>query len=467
LPTQDRSVKRTFGFFFAAFGLATVIIILWAVAYAMKQGAAAGWLAVAAAFFQAIALCGMLSLAATALGGLLGFIFGIPRSLQDGSGSSPRSGASDNATNPSAASAPSNPSAPAPAAVRWSSNTNLEQVSDWLTKILVGVGLTQLSTFVAAVENGPQYLSDHGFPAEVGGPFFGVVIILAFVVIGFLGGYLMTRLFLARQIARADAELADLSDKAAAVRQIRLDVELGEAELTPAIKAAAAAIAARPLEELSAPDQVLAWAKAQAILGNLADMRRGFAALLQLADTIRNRLEYGRVLDALDLWGDAEEQFAIAAAKAEVLRDFPSYCAAETAVLAVALYQGPPEGYSKALRVSERLIAQGWAVIDRRVFAYRAAALGQRYRDPNSGTTQQERKAIRDAALEAVKLAVVDPVVRALVEFLWNKDEPQKKKEPLYARENDLEVFFDDPEFRQAIKGDQPAPPPPPKQTAA
>src|SRR5262245_38208292 len=66
------------------------------------------------------------------IGGLFGFLFGIPRSLQrpsvkgDGSG-----GASDK---------PEGPQSPA-----YRPNTNLEEISDWLTKILVGVGLTQIS----------------------------------------------------------------------------------------------------------------------------------------------------------------------------------------------------------------------------------------------------------------------------------------------------------------------------------
>ncbi|HYM03473.1 MAG TPA: hypothetical protein VET85_11040, partial [Stellaceae bacterium] len=196
-------------------------------------------------------------------------------------------------------------------------------------------------------------------------------------------------------------------------------------------------------------------------------MKRGFAALLQIADTFRNRLDYGRALDALDLSNDAEEQYAIAAAIAEVQRDPASFYAAETARLAVVLYEQPPEGYTKALRISERLIATGWADIDRRVYAYRAAALGQWYRDPNAGTTEAQRKQIRDDALQMVKQAVVNPSVRETVEFLWNKDKPTKQTDTKLARENDLEAFFDDPDFRKAIKGDQPAAGPAPQPAPA
>src|SRR5438552_4060746 len=61
-------------------------------------------------------------------GGLLGFLFGLPRTVQDvGQRNSTTSGL------------PSEPQN-----VSYHANTNLEQISDWLTKILVGVGLTQI-----------------------------------------------------------------------------------------------------------------------------------------------------------------------------------------------------------------------------------------------------------------------------------------------------------------------------------
>jgi hypothetical protein len=66
------------------------------------------------------------------LGSLVGFLFGIPRTLQSGSnaiGTSSTFGAQDSKDGDN---------------YHQEVNTNLEQISDWLTKILVGVGLTQL-----------------------------------------------------------------------------------------------------------------------------------------------------------------------------------------------------------------------------------------------------------------------------------------------------------------------------------
>jgi hypothetical protein len=66
-----------------------------------------------------------LSAAAFLAGAIPGFVFGIPHMVQ-GSASS----TSD---------------------VHYQSNTNLEQVSDWLTKIIVGVGLVQIGRVVPAL----------------------------------------------------------------------------------------------------------------------------------------------------------------------------------------------------------------------------------------------------------------------------------------------------------------------------
>ena len=129
----------------------------------------------------------LFAMACLAGGGLLGFLFGIPRSHQ---------------TEP----AEPKPDADANTESRengYRANTNLEQISDWLTKILVGVGLTQLGDI----------------PTKIGeiGTFFGPIIspdpnanvltaaiFVLFTICGFLFGFLWTRLFLGRQFARAD-----------------------------------------------------------------------------------------------------------------------------------------------------------------------------------------------------------------------------------------------------------------------
>ncbi|MEU9133212.1 hypothetical protein AB0D08_34830 [Kitasatospora sp. NPDC048540] len=144
----------------------------------------------------AAALGGGLMVAATFAvgGGLLGFLFGVPRLLTSG-----------------AAAHPEDPAATSTAS--YAPNTNLEQVSDWLTKILLGAGLTQIGTV-------PQRLRELGralAPVVGGGPGsagFAAALGVYFSVVGFLSGWLLTRLLLAKALSAADRQtLADSVNK--------------------------------------------------------------------------------------------------------------------------------------------------------------------------------------------------------------------------------------------------------------
>jgi hypothetical protein len=87
--------------------------------------------------------------------------------------------------------------------VQYRANTNLEQISDWLTKILVGVGLTQLTLLPDLFDRAGSYFGVAIGPSEIGSRI-AVAIILFFSISGFLFGYLWTRLFLGSELARAD-----------------------------------------------------------------------------------------------------------------------------------------------------------------------------------------------------------------------------------------------------------------------
>ncbi len=124
--------------------------------------------------------------AAAVLGGALGFLFGVPRT---------RTG---------------DPAPPGPAvgggSDSYAPNTNLEQVSDWLTKVLLGVGLTQLGSLGTRLHQLGAALA----PALGGDPGtapFAAALVLYFLVLGFLGSWLATRLLLPRALSDADRAL--------------------------------------------------------------------------------------------------------------------------------------------------------------------------------------------------------------------------------------------------------------------
>jgi hypothetical protein len=142
-------------------------------------------------FFSATAIGLMLAGASLLIGGFLGFLFGIPRTLQQerpvtltSNTAEPRAENTDQSVN-------------------YQANTNLEQISDWLTKILVGVGLTQINKIPTALQQVSQSIS-----VGIGGtnmtPVFVLPTILFFLICGFLFGYLWTRLFLPGAFRQAD-----------------------------------------------------------------------------------------------------------------------------------------------------------------------------------------------------------------------------------------------------------------------
>jgi hypothetical protein len=75
-------------------------------------------------------------------------------------------------------------------------NTNLEQISDWLTKIIVGVSLVNSEKIGTAMVTASKEMAQSfgGEPASS----LALAMLTYFGVIGLLGGYLLTRLYLQR-----------------------------------------------------------------------------------------------------------------------------------------------------------------------------------------------------------------------------------------------------------------------------
>lgn len=116
-------------------------------------------------------------------GVLLGFLFGLPKTLDR-----------------TAAATPTTTKA------RLATNTNLDQISDWLTKILVGLGLVQLGKLSHSVSKMGDSLSP-GLGAGPGAKSFAVALMVYSVVDGFLVGYIWTRVDLSRRFRQAAEDL--------------------------------------------------------------------------------------------------------------------------------------------------------------------------------------------------------------------------------------------------------------------
>ncbi|MGD0794708.1 MAG: hypothetical protein ABR958_03830 [Dehalococcoidales bacterium] len=179
-------------------------------------------------FFTVVGVSITIAGAALLAGGLLGFLFGIPKTLQSG-----------------------NETTDSSKGTTYRANTNLEQISDWLTKILVGVSLTQLTSIPKALKTYGEFVTP-GLGNFNNSKVFGIGILVLFLAIGFLTGFLLTRIFLASAFRHADLGKTiqtaleaqrDADAKALITAQQQLNPDPGEkdknlAEISEAIKKA-------------------------------------------------------------------------------------------------------------------------------------------------------------------------------------------------------------------------------------
>jgi len=179
LTTANKNIVHDVRAFFICFLLGSVLWIVVAAAAAAFGVDSSGWLVRLAMFCRVLAVAGSLSAAAMITGGAVGFLFGIPRSLSSSAADVARAlpdAAGINKVQP---------------------NTNLEQISDWLTKIIVGVGLTQLAKTQQLLDYAAAALAP-GFAPIAGGTLFGMAILFAFGFAGFFWAYFECRTSLMR-----------------------------------------------------------------------------------------------------------------------------------------------------------------------------------------------------------------------------------------------------------------------------
>jgi hypothetical protein len=167
-------------FLFALY-LAAFILLGWAQSCDGKQ-----WLQITVAAM-------LISAASVGVGWVLGFLFGLPRSIEK---------------------------AEDPGLHGYLSNTNLLDVSDWLTKIIVGISLVQIGNLPSALGRlGRSIAPMLGYSPQpnpscaaavitsegaIGG--IGVAMCLSTLVIAFSSGYLFTRVILLRVLRQAEQD---------------------------------------------------------------------------------------------------------------------------------------------------------------------------------------------------------------------------------------------------------------------
>ena len=202
------------------------------------------------AFLAVVSTGCLLGGASACVGGTLGFLFGIPRTLQQ---EGPGIGTSSNGNAPTDGVAGAR-------RIDYLANTNLEQISDWLTKILVGIGLTQIPQLRENMGALTKFAAV-GLGSGVSSQLFAFALISYSTVIGFLFGYLWARLFLVGALRLADQ--AAIGALVSQVKRVTERTETTERKLEElanqtSLDAEALSLAYRqlnPSAELQAPTQ--------------------------------------------------------------------------------------------------------------------------------------------------------------------------------------------------------------------
>jgi tetratricopeptide (TPR) repeat protein len=402
--------------------------------------------------------------ASTAVGCLLGFLFGIPRSLQQRN--VPPANTGQTAQQPSDAD-----KSPLTGTQAFRSNTSLEEISDWLTKIIIGVGLVQFQTFIAYLYKASLLASAFvagdsvqiateadllSYDSGLSSPYF-FALIIATLIAGCMFAYLETRTRLTLLFVSAEfAAKEGVDEKLVESAQRPVVTGTGDGRSPSAPVPATEAdkdIAKLGREKLTDPKQLVGWASAQARLGNYDAAESALRDALKEdpdSNDIRNR-----IADVQRLRGNYPGYFSMINEVIERTTDRAARIALQKRALLSALYVPPPRGYQQAIALSDKLIAESAADAD--VYLWRAAAFGQYSNELDKGADTEEQKEVRAKALEAVKKVVelspdYNSSARRILRQMFDPTGEHSSQD-----DNDLVSLNDDPEFKDAVYAGKPA----------
>lgn len=333
-------------------------------ATALLYGCAGGWR-------STFAIC-LIAAGPFALGAFIGFLFGMPRlkavPARDGEPES-----------------------------KVESNTNLEQVSDWLTKILIGVGLTQLTQLPGEIQDMAEYIAPAVGPATCWASAVIIALLIYFAIAGFVWGYLVTKLVLEPELARRPDPVV-----------VRRLANTRTRDLEPASineQDAAEMLRFSP-EKLKTPEELIAWGRAK-------------------------------------LRADGDPSAAIAALTTAVERAPADPRAVASAAFA-SLYDKAPGGFTRTIELARGFLERSRGAQDPRdadLYGYLACAYGQQYRwAAAEQASAAELQEIRDRAVAAVSRALaLDPQWKPRLRKLA-APEPGSSEDDLAALRNDEEL---------------------------
>ena len=360
-------------------GVSAAALLIYALTICGKTDACAG------SGFHVFSTGIILAAAAASLGGLLGFLFGIPRTL------APRTKEERDAATPATAIVSTTADTPL---TSQSVNTNLEDISDWLTKILIGAGLVELQRISESL----QKLANH-YQGDMGNSELVVLAtVINFSVWGFFSGYLLTRLFLTGAFSDVNAFEALQS------RAGRLERENKELETRT--------------DELS--EQATTLSKQKSLLEKTAE---------------------GLSRASTGEYDEAGSAFREALNKVEASTPPGIKQMVVEGMIFNSLYKPAPGGFEEAISAAEQYLHDVPDAPSPLILMYQGFAYGQKYEyERRQGKSPEQLQSVRDAAYNAVSKAIaLAPNLRDLARSVW--------RPPAGSEDRDLEVFKEDQGF--------------------
>jgi len=370
-------------------------------------------------FGKVLALNLILGGAAGLVGAVLGFIFGIPRALTE-EAAAPPARIDPNIIQGYRKSKP---------------NTNLEQISDWLTKILVGASLAGLATMPNFMVRFIKYLDANAYKGLPGGGTLALFIAIYFITLGFYWSYIETRTSLT---VLFDTYTQDISeDKLLKVRNapwepgsapIPEDAEI--LNLDPASLTNSALLEARAAAETRA--------------GNFRNAASFYRRALDL-DPGNPRLQTRLSLVLSPAGNIAGAESLVQALQNASGGNSVQRNQLEAVRVFTALYKPEPAGFEEAISIGEPLL-QTEQASNAMLQLWMACGYGQRLRYARRGRAAEPIAATEPDRVKA--LACLTDMMRLRPELLssarslWRPD--QYGGDP---GEDDLAVFRDDPGF--------------------
>lgn len=382
---------------------------------------------------------------------VFGFLFGIPKVLQANQRTAEDDSAVSNSAGPGTNSAPGGARTDSRTPYPLKVNTNLEEISDWLTKILVGATLTQLTKVPGMVKSAAGYMS-MGM-GDSGSETFAAAVLMYFSAVGFFAGYVLTRMFFSLAFARADTgstfpeigrldigHLAETSIALGSTIQPRKEVR----EVVQQLEGV------QITDSLTAP-QAIAVAKAANITGNAK--RALQAARLAVQKSPRDPEAHLNLAIALHSAGgdDIDVMQEFEQAQSLISDDYDPHTSEDiyNSIVYLALYLKSPLGFDKAISYGEQFV-QRKAPGDASIWINLACAYGQKFGYYKALTNPPDKVAVhladaRDRALNCIQNALrLEPSSIARIRELYHGSGPDPS-------DNDLKPFEGDETFERTL----------------